>query len=160
MSFCKINSRYILISFLAIILSLKIYPQEQPLPVELPSHLEINFVNENEFKIRAYLVEKYNPGDCFGMSQMKNPSEPEIKVNDELIAKIKKEYNIQEDSKAKQFAIKMSKIGIMKESKNKYSYEVRDARCPVIRTYKGKILLKNKKIIETIIEKTEEMIPD
>jgi hypothetical protein len=158
MSYYKINSRYILISLLVIIFSLKVYPQDSLFT--FPSHIEINYINENEFKIRAYLVDKYNPGDCFGMSQMKNPSEPEIKVNDELIAKIKKEYNIQGDSKAKQFAIKMSKIGIMNESKNKYSYEVRDARCPVIRTYKGKILLNNKKIIETIIEKTEEMVPD
>jgi hypothetical protein len=159
MSFCKINSRYILISLLAIILSLKVYPQEQPIPVEIPNHFEINFKNDKELRIRAYLVEKYNPGDCFGMPQVKSPYETKIIVNKELIERIKKEYKIKEDSKAEQFAIKMSKIGIIKESKNEYRYEVRDGRCCGITTYKGKIRLKNKKIIETVIEKKEEMVP-
>lgn len=158
MSFCKINSRYILISFLAIILSLKIFPQEQPLPVEISSFYEINFKHD-DYKIRAFLVEKYNPGDCFGMPQIKDPYETKIKVNKDLIARIKKEFNIKEDSKAEQFAIKMSKIGILKESKNEYSYEFRDGNCSGITTYKGKIQLKNKKIIETVIEKTEKMVP-
>lgn len=159
MSYYKINSRYILISLLAVILNLKVFPQDSLLTVEIPRYYEINFKNENEFRIRAYLVDKYNPGNCFGMPQIKSPFETEIKVKEDLIEKIKKEYNIKDDSKAEQFAIKMSKIGIIKESKNEYRYEVRDGRCCGITTYTGKIRLKKKKIIETVIGKKEEMVP-
>jgi hypothetical protein len=53
----------------------------------------------------------------------------------------------------------MSKIGIIKESKNEYRNQVRDDGCCRIMTYKGKIRLKNKKIIETVIEKKEELVP-
>jgi hypothetical protein len=96
MSFCKINNRYIFIFFLGIILSLKVYPQDSLLTVEveIPRYLEINFKNENELIIRAYLVDKNNPGDCFGMPEVKRPFETKIIVNKDLIEKIKKEYNI------------------------------------------------------------------
>ncbi len=123
----------------------------------VPLNQEIDFKDNEEFLIRTYLVEKYNPDNCFGMPSIS--IYPERKVNKDLIVRIKERFNLTHDSEAERIARKMARIGLMKESENEYYFEFSDGRCCDITKYKGRIKLVINKIIEELIEKESKNVP-
>jgi hypothetical protein len=144
------------IILLVIATAIKTFPQQSEKITIKKS--EINIRNEDEFRIKLYLVEKYKPGDFSGMPQIRNPAF-EMKVSEDLVLKIKKKLKLTDDSAAEEIARKMSRIGLTKKTKTKYYFEIRDGSSGGVTTYKGLIILRKNKIIEKILEKTETMEP-
>jgi len=119
--------------------------------------LKLNLGNNEEMKIRLYLVEKYNPGNCFGMPGPPPPNQR--KISSELLSKIKRLVPEKSDIECEKLIQKMQRIGLEKIDAGKYYFEFKDGKCCNIIYYKGNIEIFNGAIREKLLEKTIKTVP-
>ncbi|MCJ7450446.1 MAG: hypothetical protein MUP58_01765 [Candidatus Nanohaloarchaeota archaeon QJJ-9] len=88
--------------------------------------------------IKAELVEKYQPGTCFGMpgGVSEKMIEQTIEQNKKLSDYIKNQYNLQDKQKIYNKIKQFQNINLNRTGK-KYDYILRDGNCCTITTYNG-----------------------
>ena len=121
--------------------------------------MRVTFGDVEEIKMRFYLVNKYNPGDCFGMPMIKNPRY-QSKISPELLLKVKNLSSEKpDDDECEKIIRKMERITIKKTDTSKYYFAFKDGKCCSIIYYKGKLEIRNNEIFEELLEENMEMVP-
>lgn len=109
----------LLLIFIGVLVLLVVFYQQQNIPTDL------------EQQARAFLVEKYHPGACYGMPRVVHKGE----------------------------APPQPKIELSQKDKTSFEYEVWDGHCCGITIYKGILTYSNKKFSDNLISNKTEIVP-
>lgn len=125
------------------------------------SDLERSFNITPELIAKMHLVDKYNPGVCFGMPGPVPQSAIDslINGNKALSDFVKQKYNLSSDleiyNKLKQF----QNVQLTVISSSKYEFKFMDGQCCTMTYYQGVIEVSGDKAIETIENKETKTNP-
>lgn len=125
------------------------------------SDLERSFNITPELIAKMHLVDKYNPGVCFGMPGPVPQSAIDslINGNKALSDFVKQKYNLSSDleiyNKLKQF----QNVQLTVISSSKYKFKFMDGQCCTMTYYQGVIEVSGDKAIETIENKETKTNP-
>lgn len=120
--------------------------------------VQVSNTNNNVIKLKLYLIEKYNPGDCFGMPSIGNPRD-RGNISPELLVKVKELLKNQTDEEYGVIIRQMNRIGIEQIQTNEYNFFFKDGKCCTIITYNGRLLILGDNIFESNTIKTTEEVP-
>ncbi|MFA6979113.1 MAG: hypothetical protein WC209_07280 [Ignavibacteriaceae bacterium] len=121
--------------------------------------IRVTLGDDEEIKMRFYLVKKYNPGDCFGMPLIKNPRY-QSKISPELLLKVKNLSSEKpNDVECEKIIRQMERITIKKTAPATYYFQFEDGKCCSIIYYKGNLEIRNDEIFEELLEENMEMVP-
>lgn len=121
--------------------------------------IQVTLGDDEEIKMRLYLVKKYNPGDCFGMPMIKNPRY-QSKISPELLLKVKSLSSEKlNDVEFEKIIRQMERIAIKKTDTAKYYFQFVDGKCCSIMHYKGNLEMHNDEIFEELLEQRGEIVP-
>jgi hypothetical protein len=115
----------------------------------------------NELEAKAYLVEKYEPGICFGMPSPLPPAYTIKKVisqNSDLVKYIKAKLNLSNDYDIYEKIVQFRNITLTK-SISGYDFSLLDGGCCTITSYKGKVKIEEQKITDEITDHTADNVP-
>jgi len=120
--------------------------------------LLVSDANNNVIKLKLYLIEKYNPGDCFGMPSIRNPRD-RANINPELLVKVKELLKNKTDKEYDDIIRQMNNIRIEQVQTNEYNFFFKDGKCCTIINYKGRLLILSDNIYESNTITTTEEVP-
>ena len=112
-----------------------------------------------ELNIKAYIVEKYNPGRCFGIP---GPVPDELvsrtlNQNANLVTFVKNEFGVIKDYEVYTKIDQLEGI-ILTKTDYGYNFTFKDGNCCNIHTYEGKIRVDENQITDEVINKYTENV--
>ena len=140
----------------------KFYPDnnqlEKPEPVGTGGS---EFVITQELEIKFYLVEKYNPGVCYGLpgSVSQEVTGGMISRNPELAQLIKGKYNLTSDLDIYNKIKQLNGIMLTKMAGGKYQFNFTDGQCCILTAYEGEVDIVGKTISDQIIREETKQNP-
>lgn len=97
-------------------------------------------LSDNELlEIRAYLVEKYDPGDCFGEPSVISGGEINFTINNHprLAAFVQEKFDVSEAYDIFHYISKMQKVSLSSIESNQAQFSIKDGGCCIIVTTTG-----------------------
>lgn len=146
----------------------RFYPDSASLSSEVNSDLfdsipdpEKSFTITSELIAKMHLIDRYNPGGCFGLPGHVSQSAIDSLINDNRLLSnfVKQKYKLSSDleiyNKLKQF----QNIQLTSIASSKYKFQFMDGQCCVLTFYQGVIEINGDKIIEVIDKKETKTNP-
>ncbi len=128
----------------------KFYPTPSKLPAEADSDKR-DFVVNQELKVKLYLVEKYDPGICYGMP---GPVPEEaisgmIDRQPELAEFLAVNYDLKSDLEIYNRIKQLNGVRLTEISGGKYQFNFTDGQCCTLTIYQGEAVI----IADTVSDK-------
>jgi hypothetical protein len=121
-----------------------------------------NFQLTPELTARLFLVDKYNPGICYGTASA--PPEISLKTvlsNQQLLAEfISQSYNLSSDLDIYNKIKQLNGIGLKEISSSNYNYSFVDGQCAILTYHQGRISVINDRIEEFLTSRDTYNIND
>lgn len=111
-----------------------------------------------ELNFKLFLVEKYRPGNCYGMPDP-DPFYYKNSDKDTLLQRIKSLLPGRDDSEYMLLTQMTRGIKLQKTGNGAYEFEFSDGQCCTVYHYKGVVEMKAGIIEDNVIEKTSETVP-
>jgi len=121
--------------------------------------LRIAFSNDEDARLRLYLVQEYKPGNCFGMPTVDPPPRTQKKIDSTTFHWVKQVLVGKSDPECESAIRAMTRIILRKTAPGRYNFEFRDGRCCTITHYKGKLRIQKGQITKENVEQHLEVVP-
>ncbi|MFA6918613.1 MAG: hypothetical protein WC244_00645 [Patescibacteria group bacterium] len=119
-----------------------------------------SFSVNQELQVKLYLIDKYNPGVCYGLP---GPV-PEVAIqgmitdNPDLVKFLKSKYELKTDLDIYKKIKQINGI-YLKQDKGSYLYEFTDGQCCTLHAYQGQITIIGNNISDTILQQETQSNP-
>ena len=119
-----------------------------------------SFSVNQELQVKLYLVDKYNPGVCYGLP---GPV-PEVAIsgmiadNPDLVKFLKSKYELKTDLDIYKKIKQINGI-YLKQDKGSYLYEFTNGQCCTLHAYQGQITIIGNNISDTILQQETQSNP-
>ncbi|MFA5029244.1 MAG: hypothetical protein WC518_00655 [Patescibacteria group bacterium] len=120
-----------------------------------------NFIITQELQVKFYLVDKYNPGTCYGLP---GPVPAEaiagmIGRNPELAELVRSKYNLTADLDVYNKIKQLNGIQLEKLAGGKYQFDFTDGQCCILKAYEGEVTIVGQTISDTITKQDSKQNP-
>ncbi|HNW09404.1 MAG TPA: hypothetical protein PLX67_03250 [bacterium] len=140
----------------------KFYPDSSAI-ANPPIHKEAtrNFVVTEELMVKIYLVDKYEPGICYGTP---SPVEPEairgiIDRNFELAEFLKNKYSLPTELAIYEKIKQLGAIQLADLAGGKYKFNFLDGQCCFLKAYEGEVMIIGQNIVEEALQTATQQNP-
>ncbi len=140
----------------------KTYYPEQPAAANAGSgDQDRSFTISSQLLAKLYLVDKYQPGICFGqpLSQTASDISALISQNQVLAKFIKLHYRLESDSDVYKKIKQLQGVTLTPIESSKYEYQFSDGQCCSLTTYQGMVELQNNNASDEIKNKSTKLTP-
>ncbi len=130
----------------------RFYPDQSPAVKPAGAAAETSFTVTQELVLKLYLIDKYNPGVCYGKPGSISNADiaAALSVNADLAKMLKSKYNLQTDSDVYAKVKQVNGIQLTPIAGGKYQFNFVDGDCCVLTAYEGEISQIGQVITETI----------
>ncbi len=125
-----------------------------------PNGSPSSFSVTQELQVKLYLIDKYNPGVCYGLP---GPV-PEVAIqgmiadNPDLVKFLKSKYELKTDLDVYKKIKQINGIRLIQD-KGSYTYEFMDGQCCTLHAYQGKITIIGNSISDVILQQATQSNP-
>lgn len=119
-----------------------------------------SFSVTQELQVKLYLVDKYNPGICYGLP---GPVPDQavagmLTDNPDLVKFLEGKYDLKTDMEIYKKIKQINGIHLSQE-KGSYVYEFTDGQCCALHAYQGKITIMGSNITDTVLRQQTQVNP-
>lgn len=138
----------------------KFYPENTQIAKSINSATD-QFVITQELQIKFYLVDKYDPGICYGMPE----PVPDVAVdgmidrNPDLVNLIRSKYSLTDNLAVYNKIKQLNGIRLSKLTGGKYQFNLTDGQCCILTAYEGEVSIVGRSISDKVIRRESKNNP-